>query len=305
MIYNPWKIQQVIDDIWYMLHKSNPDKSIDKIGDHWLISDTHFNHLKIQEYCDRPEGWQAIIINNWNRVVKKGDVVLHFGDIGFGDKEQLYGLVKRLHGNIFMIKGNHDRHGKKWYEDVGITVVPSFMVSIDDTDDVVYFTHRRIKDENFTKMNIHGHSHNKRPYIDINDKEGVYVNVSVESIDYTPIRLSDVINDVREHVVDMAKRTSSIPLSAKTLTEKKFDEMRNRIMTVKAKDVLRQVPIYHVKNTPCVDTRKIPDEYRTEFNKWMDHQTAPLIDNTSHYVYSWDWVRWCKMRFDNISTYWD
>jgi calcineurin-like phosphoesterase family protein len=202
MIYNPWKVQQVIDDIWYMLHKNKPDISVKKINDPWLISDTHFNHKKIGEYCDRPDNWQGKTIHNWNSVVKEDNTVLHLGDIAFGNKAQMYSIIERLNGNIFMIKGNHDRHGKAWYEDIGITVVPSFMVSIDNTDDVVYFTHRKIKDENFDKINIHGHSHNKRPFITIKRDKGMYVNVSVENIGYKPIKLSQILNRVDERIIE-------------------------------------------------------------------------------------------------------
>ena len=198
MIYNPWKIQQILDDIWYTLHNSKPNSSMGKISDYWLISDTHFNHKKVQEYCGRPDGWQELIINNWNRVVKKGDIVLHLGDFMFGNKEQAYAITERLNGTIFMIKGNHDRHGKAWFEDVGINVIPSFMVNLDGSDDTMYFTHRRIKEEGFYGINIHGHVHNTRPFCSVVNK-GIFVNVSVEQIDYTPIKISDVVNKVIDY----------------------------------------------------------------------------------------------------------
>jgi len=30
----------------------------------WIISDTHFFHINIGSYCDRPGGWQERIIEN-------------------------------------------------------------------------------------------------------------------------------------------------------------------------------------------------------------------------------------------------
>jgi calcineurin-like phosphoesterase family protein len=296
MIYNPWKVQQVIDDIWYMIHKDKPDTLIKDIDDPWLISDTHFNHKKIGEYCDRPEGWQKLIIHNWNSVVKDGDTVIHFGDIAFANKEQMYNITRQLNGNIFLIKGNHDRHSKKWYEDVGIIVIPKFMINLENSDDVIYFTHRIIKDKKFNGVNIHGHSHNTRPFITI-DKQGVYVNISVENINYTPQKLSEILDSITEHTKELYD-TSSIPLSAKILTKEEMEEMANKVT---AKDVLRQVPIYHIGNVSLVDTRKILDEYLVEFIKWMEDMTTPFFDN---YVYSWEWERWCKMRFDKVPTYW-
>jgi len=224
MIYNPWKIQKIIDDIWYTLHDSIPDRSINKIGDYWLISDTHFNHKKVQEYCGRPDGWQELIINNWNSVVKNEDIVLHLGDFMFGNKKQALEITGMLNGTIFMIKGNHDRHGKAWFEDAGINIIPPFIVKHPDNLDIIYFTHRRIKDENFSGINIHRHVHNTKPFCSV-DKQGIFINVSVEKMVYTPIKLSDVMNRVINYTKSLFEENndmSTIPLSAKTLEKEEW-----------------------------------------------------------------------------------
>ena len=89
-LYDPWVIQKMIDNVWYILNSGGvPENSILPIDNIWLISDTHFNHLKIQEYCDRPEGWQELIIKNWNDVIGYDDVVLHLGDFAFGNNDGL------------------------------------------------------------------------------------------------------------------------------------------------------------------------------------------------------------------------
>ncbi len=65
----------------------------------WITSDMHFNHAKIIEYCDRPfettEEMNEIIIRNWNKKIKKKDIVYVLGDIGF-DREQLSKIIPRL-----------------------------------------------------------------------------------------------------------------------------------------------------------------------------------------------------------------
>jgi calcineurin-like phosphoesterase family protein len=194
---DPWKIQQIIDEIWYLLHSKKPTVNIDNISDYWLISDTHFNHKKVQEYCNRPDGWQELIISNWNKVIKKNDVVLHLGDFAFGNKAGLYSITKQLNGIIFMIKGNHDRHSISWYNDLGITRIPSFSIKGD-----IHFTHRAIKDNNFEGINIHGHTHQKGIFIKIDDIVGsVYVNMSVEQIDYTPMKLSAVLQKIAWNII--------------------------------------------------------------------------------------------------------
>ena len=45
----------------------------------YVISDTHFNHSRILEYCQRPfdnvEQMNEVIINNWNKVINEDDIV--------------------------------------------------------------------------------------------------------------------------------------------------------------------------------------------------------------------------------------
>lgn len=75
----------------------------------FFTSDTHFGHENIIKYCNRP--FQSIdemdntIISNWNKIVKDNDTVYHLGD--FSSKDP-YVYIKRLKGNIVLIKGNHD-----------------------------------------------------------------------------------------------------------------------------------------------------------------------------------------------------
>lgn len=69
----------------------------------FIISDTHFGHANIIDYCNRPFrdvfDMDETLIRNWNEVVGKDDLVYHLGDFAFHkDKEDLMGLLSRLHG---------------------------------------------------------------------------------------------------------------------------------------------------------------------------------------------------------------
>lgn len=50
----------------------------------WFTSDTHFGHKNILRFCKRP--WNTVeemdegLIQNWNKVVGKDDIVFHLGD---------------------------------------------------------------------------------------------------------------------------------------------------------------------------------------------------------------------------------
>lgn len=86
----------------------------------YFISDTHFNHSNIIEYCNRPfndiKEMNDTLINNWNSVVKKDDIVYHLGDFALADEEKLKELYSKLNGTIILIRGNHDGKSAKYYE---------------------------------------------------------------------------------------------------------------------------------------------------------------------------------------------
>jgi calcineurin-like phosphoesterase family protein len=77
----------------------------------FFTADTHFGHARILELCKRPfasiEEHDERLIELWNRKVEKGDTVYHLGDVGF-NKDTLFEKLKRLNGNICLIRGNHD-----------------------------------------------------------------------------------------------------------------------------------------------------------------------------------------------------
>lgn len=85
----------------------------------FFTSDTHFGHQNIIRFCNRPcatiaEHDQALI-DNWNDTVPEDAVVFHLGDFcykagGFPTIQHLNGL---LHGQIVLIRGNHDPDTRK------------------------------------------------------------------------------------------------------------------------------------------------------------------------------------------------
>ena len=52
------------------------------------------------------------LIDNWNSVVGKEDVVFHLGDFCLGGASEWINILERLHGKIHLILGNHDL--KNW-----------------------------------------------------------------------------------------------------------------------------------------------------------------------------------------------
>lgn len=79
----------------------------------YYISDLHFDHTNVIKFDNRPfkdvEEMNNTIINNWNSVVKGGDIVYVLGDVLFGDENRFNEIVNKLNGQIVLVKGNHDR----------------------------------------------------------------------------------------------------------------------------------------------------------------------------------------------------
>ena len=78
----------------------------------WFTADTHFGHRNIIRYCQRPfasvEEMNETIIDNWNGVVGKDNVVFHLGDFSVGGSAEWTSLLNSLNGRIFLVLGNHD-----------------------------------------------------------------------------------------------------------------------------------------------------------------------------------------------------
>lgn len=78
----------------------------------WFTADTHIGHRNIIRYCKRPfasvEEMNETLINNWNRVVGKDDIIFHLGDFSIGGAAEWTSLLDRLNGRIYLVVGNHD-----------------------------------------------------------------------------------------------------------------------------------------------------------------------------------------------------
>lgn len=83
----------------------------------YYTSDTHFGHVNIISYCNRPfrdihhmtEG----LVRSWNEVVGPDDTVYHLGDFAMGPKTEHKKFFDRLNGYKVLIRGNHDQSVEK------------------------------------------------------------------------------------------------------------------------------------------------------------------------------------------------
>jgi len=138
----------------------------------WLIGDTHFGHIKMCEYCDRPKNFNERIIQHWQKLVSPEDLVYHLGDVYCCKKScSFFGCLEKLPGTKILIKGNHDRENAQWYLHNGFAavmnavVVPVKILLLKDQliGKKVLFSHKPvIFDVDYCggiDFSIHAHSH--------------------------------------------------------------------------------------------------------------------------------------------------
>ena len=79
----------------------------------FVTSDTHFGHVNIIKYAERPfthvNEMNGEMVRRWNRTVGPVDVVVHLGDLALGQLEHTLPRTAALNGTRYLIPGNHDR----------------------------------------------------------------------------------------------------------------------------------------------------------------------------------------------------
>lgn len=165
--------------------------------DTWVISDTHFRHKNIIRYCNRPMNHDSIMAGNWNKLVGHNDTILHLGDVAvwYGGTSEAVDILANLNGaKKYLILGNHDKLGAAWYEALGFEIVPDQTVNFKGKK--VHFSHYPETENLKWHTNIHGHIHNNG-YPPQADPQRDYRNVSVEVMNYEPVRLKDILYNGR------------------------------------------------------------------------------------------------------------
>jgi calcineurin-like phosphoesterase family protein len=154
----------------------------------WVVSDTHFGHSNIIKYCDRPfvnfEEMNEKMIENWNNVVKDGDIIYHLGDVYFG-KSNTSNFNHRLKGRKRLILGNHDT-GK---DPILLNMFEKILVWRMFPEFKLLLTHVPVHESSLevkVLKNVHGHVHKNS----LTDER--YINVSVEMINYTPVNIDSL-----------------------------------------------------------------------------------------------------------------
>ena len=176
-----------------------------------IISDTHLNHFKIAEYCDRPDNWEQQIVDNL--VNMETNLLIHLGDVSLGNDVEWHNTFAFLPCKRWLILGNHDGKSMNWYMDHGWDFVArNFTMYLYGLR--ILFSHRPYpfppmktvtrelaRDGTFSEVmvdkhrsnfdiNIHGHIHNKKG-IELEDWQKPFI---LEEQGYKPIELKEFLS---------------------------------------------------------------------------------------------------------------
>ena len=176
---------------------------------------SHFNmtcHPDSKNLCNRPwdnvDDMNEALITNWNETVGPKDRVLYLGDFAMGTIKESLPLIAKLHGNIQLVPGNHDRcfpankHWLKWeetYRDAGFQSVHNTIAWLDEFD-LCHFpfagdSHDRDRYKAYRPVQrnrplIHGHIHDKWKIS--NEYSTPMINVGVDVWDYRPVSIDQI-----------------------------------------------------------------------------------------------------------------
>lgn len=181
----------------------------------FVTSDTHFFHDR--PFVCQQRGFENIdemnetLVDNWNRVVTEEDTVYHLGDVFLGvgnDYERAGELLRRLHGKIRLITGNHDQEAKLQYlwECVPGVVSIKRMEWIKWRKHTVVLSHYPVitggssGNPMYSAVYcLYGHTHQKEAY---RKDIPLGLNVGVDSQNLYPVSRDDAMLCLRQHCLD-------------------------------------------------------------------------------------------------------
>jgi calcineurin-like phosphoesterase family protein len=133
----------------------------------WFTSDLHFGHANVIKYSRRPfadvDDMDAALIDNWCRVVGRGDRVYVLGDLTFRTPAETCAILDRLPGQKFLILGNHCRVDTNKWQDVArrfVWVRPYEEIKIEEQKIVLFHYAMRVWNRSHHgSWHLYGHSH--------------------------------------------------------------------------------------------------------------------------------------------------
>ena len=156
----------------------------------WFTADNHFCHAAVIRYCQRPfasvDEMDAAMIDAWNAVVGRNDIVYHLGDFAISrDPRTVRRIFGQLAGQKFLTPGNHDSAttlALPWARTDHIQ-----LKTIDGTQIVMcHYAMRTWPAQAHGSIQLYGHSHGTLP------GTHAQLDVGVDCWGFRPIGIEDI-----------------------------------------------------------------------------------------------------------------
>ena len=172
-----------------------------------FASDLHFGHKNIVDLCKRPfvdvDEMDAVLIERWNRKVKKNDIVYLIGDVVWDKKKVAY-YMEQLSGKKILVAGNHDstwikrEECQKYFEEIVLYLEVHLNGHPITMCHYPMLEWRSSREESKRKLGylIHGHIHNRiadeyrQLFLQFNA-----LNAGVDVNDFAPVTFDELVEN--------------------------------------------------------------------------------------------------------------
>lgn len=176
----------------------------------WVTSDLHLMHSK--SFLWQPRGFSSTeemceaIVERWNSVVDKGDIVYNLGDIALSDTDAAIPYLQRLNGYQVWLKGNHDSDNRvnkvlDACPNIHLLGTPdtSYATVIKSGKWHFYLSHYPVLTGNREEwrkiVNLCGHSHTQDKWA---DWDKMCYHVEMDAHNCYPVNLEEIKKDIHE-----------------------------------------------------------------------------------------------------------
>lgn len=194
----------------------------------WITSDFHFGHNK--EFLYKPRGFNSIqehdeaLIANFNALVNPEDDVYILGDLCLNDTDHGIECLRRLHGKLHIILGNHDTANRiERYTSLPAVQEIQYALPLHALGHHFYLSHYPALVSNYDSdkplkartISLCGHSHTKDPFADWD--KGLIVHCEVDAHYNLPTPLYLIIDKIKQK---LSSETSSSLVGAQRIIDR-------------------------------------------------------------------------------------
>lgn len=175
----------------------------------FFSADSHWGHKNILTYGGRPfttiEEHDETLIRNWNEKISQQDIVYHLGDFSFAKPERTERIIRRLNGQKFLVRGNHDHQIKGDLEKMFGWVKDYYKLKMKDeagkiVQEIVlcHFPFHIWDKRHYGAWHLHGHCHGNLK----TDLTQMRMDVGVDCHNYFPISYEEIRKEMKKRTFE-------------------------------------------------------------------------------------------------------